>query len=210
MQPLTYTVGAPYTLASAQLASSGYADTANATSIGVASVPTAAPAPLTRILHGRPQAGDLLFYSGRGSLVSRLIQWWTHGPYVHCEVALSATEAIGALTSGIDRHAIQPGFVLVRTSSVLQSIALQTALGWLERQVGLRYGWPDIGDNIIKRLLPTHGLFLVDPHAFDCSHLCADFLVEAAYPDAPTLFANPEAISPNGLMRALVDEETRA
>jgi len=171
----------------------------------IVETPTTVPVKLAPISHGgMPQAGDLLFYVGHGSLASRLIQWWTRGPYVHVEIAVSPTEAIGALTTGIDAHSTKPGYVLLPTSRVLASRALADGLEWLSRQKGHAYGWPDIGDDVMARVFPKHGLFLVDPHAFDCSHLAADFLLHADYPHAADLFPDPEIVTPNSLMCALV------
>lgn len=154
------------------------------------------------------QAGDILLIRGSNGPVEALIRAQTHGPYAHCAVAVTATEIIEAVTSGVHRVPVYGAagrdYTLVTTGPQLAQAPqrLAYALGWLDTQLRQQYGFGDVLANRARAVLPN-GPFLIWPNRPDCSHLVTQFLLLAGYP-LPYSCANcPQAVAPNDLARAL-------
>lgn len=149
------------------------------------------------------QQGDLLLYAGGNVWYERIITTTTHGPYVHVECAISATESIGAVGRGIVRHTAPAPAVVIPTGVTLAQHFITDGLNWLEQQVGDRYGWLDILADSVKAVLPaTPTPFLIAPRAYDCSHLAAVFLAVGGYPKLPAQwYTLAPTVSPNDLAR---------
>lgn len=152
-----------------------------------------------------PQPGDLVFYAGRRHRwYERLIQWQTGGPYVHVEIVRSAVESVGAIASrGVERHPLPLGGDVAATAAECEPWRLRKALRWLDAQVGDRYGWYAIGDDVLHAAVPWWRVFLAAQRSYDCSQLAAVFLGIAGYPLPTALLTEPELTSPNDLARAV-------
>ncbi len=154
-----------------------------------------------------PAAGDVLFYAGT-SWQDGLIQWATWGPFSHCEVALSATESVGALsTAGVVRHPLPPPASVARVGATLAPERRDAMLHWLEGRVGTPYSTADIVADAVRALLPrwlgARTPFLVTPARYDCSELVALALLVAGVALPPPLVEDVHRCSPNDLAHAL-------
>lgn len=162
--------------------------------------------------------GDVLFYSGGGSLADRLISWRTHGPFVHVEVDLGDGTAIGSLSSsGVDQHPVDYTRAVVYRPS-LKPDEIEAGIAWLRSHVGDPYGWGDILNFVLTLFVPNSPLVLAQRHGFDCSDLVARYLEAAGgtnlgpQSENETLsaqsarlarFDETSLLSPNDLARAL-------
>lgn len=156
-------------------------------------------------------AGDLIFIRPQPhDTAGQLIAEATGGPYCHCQVAISSTSVVEALSRGVVESFIQVPPAPSDVASIgrgLDGVRLAHARSWLLAQVGHQYGWLDIAADVLGALLPkrlgSRTPFLVLPSHMDCSCLAARFLAHAGYlplPDA--MFDYPDTVTPNGLARA--------
>lgn len=145
--------------------------------------------------------GDLLLYEGTGRWYERLIQLGTHGPYVHAEIDIGGGESVGALLVGVQRHRIPSGAVVAPTAYRTDPARLAPALDWLYAQIGDRYGFFDIADDVVRAAIPWAPWVSLGK-TFDCSDLATKFLWMAGYP-LPPAFLDGATVSPNDLARAV-------
>lgn len=149
------------------------------------------------------QTGDLVFYPSAGRWYERIIEWATHGPYVHVAVAVDATHVIAAETWGIRYELLPPDPSPLRfvPLSPASKDAAAWAITWLNAQLGHRYGWTDILDQGLR--LVGSPFFLGQTHSLDCSDLAACFA--ALYTNDRRLMTlvldHRQEISPNDLAR---------
>ena len=147
--------------------------------------------------------GDVLFYHGDNDLQSRIIRRWTNGPYSHVEIDIGDGLAIGAWTTGINKHPLVSPTLLIQTSLKMENIRLEAALIWLNRQVGEKYGWVDNLNSGLQKFLPN-GPFLQIGHQYNCSDLATRFLWIAGYPlDGD--FLDSDTVNPSELAKALLN-----
>jgi uncharacterized protein YycO len=145
--------------------------------------------------------GDILFEKAGGSLADRLIQWRTHGPFVHCEVDLGDGTAIGAhWRSGVSRHPVDYSN-MVHYSLQTAPEGIESGIKWLLDRVGDPYGWSDILDQILTLLSP-HSLVVSQQHGFDCSDLVVRYIEVAGGLELGSMFDTPNLVTPNDLARA--------
>lgn len=123
-------------------------------------------------------APSILFYRSSGSFFDKLIMIRTASVFCHAEVQINETEAIGAIPgAGVTRHPLRK--LSKPTDSYplagVPPVQVAAALTWLHTQLGCTYGWCDIFNDSMPEWWP---LLLVPKRAYDCSHLCAAFLIE--------------------------------
>jgi hypothetical protein len=129
--------------------------------------------------------GDILFYTATpGNVAENAIVLWTHSPYCHVAVALSALEKIEALSQcvvvnplDLSRVAAVYRFSATAEYTSGKNLQVMTALQWLRGQVGTMYGWGDIVDAVLTRFETSVTITTLDHH--DCSSLATDFLIRA-------------------------------
>lgn len=157
-------------------------------------------------------AGDIIFVRpDPGDWAGQLVARGTGGPYSHCQVRISRYEVVEALGRGVTRStlAAEPDAADVAAVGGAMAFTDQAhALSWLLNQVDDAYSGWDIAADVVQALLPralgSRTPFLIAPHAFDCSQLAADFLIEAAYRWLPDdILLDTARCSPNSLARAL-------
>ena len=88
---------------------------------------------------------ELAFYKGRSRPFDRLIQWWTRGPYSHCEVAThrSASGAAWCISASYLDGGVRGKWIvldldrwdIVPVSSVDTAVAHE----WLAKHAGRKY-----------------------------------------------------------------------
>lgn len=159
-----------------------------------------------------PACGDVVFYHGANDIGARIIRWWTNTDYAHCGVVSwvnddGSFETIEALSNGVSKlsHAQVDYDTLAPTSGNLSAPGLVEGLAWLKRQLGAPYNYADIADQPIHKFFHWAPLFFA-PHSFDCSDLCAHFLLVAGYEATPGQRAelmDSETISPGQLAHIL-------
>ena len=150
------------------------------------------------------QQGDVLFYRSAGTLLERLIEWRTHGPFVHCEIAWTNGTAIGAQSqTGVTQHAMLPPAAVWSPASHWNSQGMHDAFAFLTAAVQGHdtYGYFDLLDDALPGWWP---IILEGAHAFDCSHLAAQYLIWGGLADLLGPLADrPALVTPNALARAL-------
>lgn len=133
-----------------------------------------------------PTPGDIVFYRGGNDFGARVIRWWTRGPYAHCGIVSAVAadgsyETIEALSDkgvAVVRNGAYD--MLAATGAAIAPTQLGEALGWLKTRLGAPYSFADIINQPLSRLF--HWLpLLVESNGFDCSDLCANFLLIAGY-----------------------------
>lgn len=144
--------------------------------------------------------GDLLFFS-ESDAISRLIQWWTAGPYNHVAVDMGDGTCIGALTRGVARTVDRKPALRV---SLPTTPRLQPALDWLieQEREHASYSWASIASAVFPSWLPVHILF-TQKHAYDCSDLVAQYLDRTGLIPLSELGGESTVITPNDLYRAV-------
>lgn len=144
--------------------------------------------------------GDIVLVKSQGLWYQRIIEWATHGPYVHCEIDLGDGKFIGAHDAGITiiGSATGPRYVYVTTSLNLDDI--EAGLRWAMMHEGDRYGWSDIFDDANKVLgVPV---YLGIDHWMDCSDFVTRYLIAAKCAGPLGALADhPETVTPNDLAR---------
>lgn len=158
-----------------------------------------------------PTPGDVVFYRGSDDLGSRVIRWWTRGPYAHCGVVVATHpngdyETIEALnTSGVSIVKNGAYDTLAETGQSIPAAPLREGLSWLNAHIGAPYSYADIVNQPLSRIF--HWLpLLVQANGFDCSDLCANFLLIAgfeAHPGQRAALVKYETISPVELAKIL-------
>lgn len=145
--------------------------------------------------------GDILFFRDP-DLISRIIQWWTSGPYNHVAVDMGDGTCIGALTRGVSRVPDSKAAARARPPfSTLPAEKLDAALAWLVEQEKVAYSWADIANNLLPKWLPV-GLRFQQRRAYDCSDLVARFLDLAEVLSLADLGGDADVVTPNDLYRA--------
>jgi cell wall-associated NlpC family hydrolase len=140
--------------------------------------------------------GDILFYRPT-DLISRVIARATHGPYAHCAVDLGDGTKIEALTRGVART---PGTAADAVFSLhTDPDRLERAVTWLEQQVGNRYGWEDIANQVLRAF--RFPFYFGQRRHYDCSDLCARFARMAGGIDLGPFREDLHLITPNDLAR---------
>lgn len=141
--------------------------------------------------------GDVLLYHDN-DLVSRLIQWRTHGPYNHVAVDIGGGKCIGAFPQGVMEADIREDVTFVPLPSAPH---LEDGLTWLTEQLKMRYSWSDI----LADALPSWGPFKLlfrQEDAYDCSDLVARYLDLAGVLPLAELGGDAQTVTPNDLARA--------
>lgn len=88
---------------------------------------------------------EMAFYKGRARLFDRLIQWWTRGPYSHCEVAThhSASGAAWCISSSYLDGGVRGKWINLDRDhwDIVPVPTVDTAAAheWLAQHAGLRY-----------------------------------------------------------------------
>jgi hypothetical protein len=152
------------------------------------------------VVHVDTRLGDLIFFLNPSTLVDRLIVYGEDlhdgrhrvEPY-HVAIAVSSTEQIAALGRGVAkvRTVLDDSTLVCRPSYPNMGINLETALVWLNRQVGKPYGWPgvvnqgliDVTDGVLR--LPDRCIRRANRARPYCSVLAARFCRLAGAPDVP-------------------------
>lgn len=175
--------------------------------------------------------GNLIFYQSYGTrwydrLCTKLVQHFTHGPYVHCEIfygkntnrqyIATASESdwitIGAHSNGIKYGVFHASpdhlwqIVTIRTLNTdetgtvlpLDRERLAYALQWAAMHLNVSYSWWDNVDQGLDILCPWNKIHLVERDHFNCSNFAAAFLLEAGI-RLPRSFTFPFNVSPNDL-----------
>lgn len=148
--------------------------------------------------------GDILLYKGDGrSILHRLIQWRTHGPYVHVEVDMGDGSAIGAhLQDGVQRRPINPDRDIATVHLDVPDDRLEAGLAFLQKTVGDSYSLTDIINQALTYFLPK-AILVQQQTAYDCSDLVSRYLeITGGLSLPPSLLATPSLISPNDIARA--------
>lgn len=157
-------------------------------------------------------AGDLIFIRPQPSdRAGQLIAEATGGPFAHCQVAISSTSVVEALSRGVVESFIQVPPNPADVASIgrsLDGVRLAHARSWLLAQVGHEYSGWDIAADVLLTFLPkrlgSRTPFLVAPSQMDCADLAVRFAVLAGYmwlPDA--LAMTPQTSNPNAIARAV-------
>lgn len=118
---------------------------------------------------------EIAFYKGRTRLFDRLIQWWTRGPYSHCEVAThrSGSGAAWCISASFLDKGVRGKWIYLDPSrwDIVSVSSVDTAVAheWLAKHLGRRYD--------LAGLLG----FIWRPHAgsrrkWFCSEACAAIL----------------------------------
>ena len=136
--------------------------------------------------------GDILFYRRKpGDLVDTLISDITASPFVHVGIAISGMQEIQALFHGVILTAIDPPSDVWSYSENVKSpdpARMLEALAWLAGMCGRAYGWEDIGNALLAKLI--HGITIDVEDNLDCSSLATLFLLKAG--NVTALFDSPD------------------
>lgn len=168
--------------------------------------------------------GNIVFYRSYGPswqerMSTRLVQWATHGPYVHCEVVFGQNKGrkyfpylpqerwltIGAHADGIHMGIVPANkndqWEMAPTKNINGSFEeprLSSALLWAEKHLGVSYGVLDIVDQVIDFLFPWNKLHISEEDHYDCSNFAVACLIRAGV-ELPSSFTEPYNVSPNDL-----------
>ena len=150
--------------------------------------------------------GDILFYRSTGTLLNRLIAWWTHSSYVHCGVDIGDGTTIEAVLNGVWKRRIGQREPSVNWSYTHHCTNcdpkdLFNAVAWLHTMVGKHYGVTDIINAAFMKVFTS--FYLVTPLHYDCSALCTQFLIEAGGIDLGDLGTDPHKVTPGLLAKQL-------
>ncbi len=132
---------------------------------------------------------QVAFYKGRTRLFDRLVQWWTRGPYSHCEIVIdglchsSSWLDGGVRVKSIDLASGRWDLVDIEADLVVNEAAVRA---WFAQHAGQQY---DLA-GLLGFVLPWR---TEDRRRWFCSEACAEALW---YPRSWT-------ISPNRLARML-------
>ena len=149
--------------------------------------------------------GDILLYHDT-DLVSRLIQWWTRGPYNHVAIDLGNGTQLAAEPSGVKVRPFPQPTVPDQLRYVnihafyLQDEVVERGLALVMKQVNDGYSGADIIDDVFPSWFPIH---LFQAHHYDCSDLVARYLDEIAVLPLADLGGDAATVTPNDLYRAL-------
>lgn len=142
--------------------------------------------------------GDILFFKSDGSLASKLVCFFTKGPFCHVAIDLGDGTEIAAHPKGVSSNYIWAnGGEMVRFSlhDKIPPACLNEAIDWLKAQRGKPYGWVDILDYALGILGLPLFFFRRDHH--DCSTLASLFINRLCLPEH--FIENPDLVSPNDL-----------
>ena len=148
--------------------------------------------------------GDLILFASQGSFSDRIIEWGTHGKFVHVEIDIGGGLSIGEHVAGLLIHKTptQPGIVFVSVKAPKENI--DHGMSWANGLAKLpqekrEYGWTDIMADALKIVGAGHlpGV----PGHWDCSDFAYRYLIEVgAVPDRGRGL-DPATVSPNDLAR---------
>lgn len=151
-------------------------------------------------------AGDVLFYTGRGDIIGKLISWWTNSRFVHCGIDVGSGFTVEAMNQGIVKRAITL-WKPAATWSYNQQVKdrdpedMANALRWLNSMVGQHYGTLDVFGAAYEKLATS--IYLVQINHYDCSALVTEFLVQAGGVDLGNLALDPHRVTPAILAKQL-------
>jgi len=149
--------------------------------------------------------GDILFYRRKaGHLMDAIISGATGSPFVHVGIAVSGLQEVQALFTGVVLTAVDPPDDVWSYREHVEQEDTQRfveALAWLHSMCGQAYGWTDIGNALLAKLV--HGISIDVADNYDCSALASEFLMKAggisAFDDVP----DPHTINPGMLAARL-------
>lgn len=161
--------------------------------------------------------GNLVFYKSYGtdmyhSAITRLVQWGTHGPFVHVAVVIDKNNGlIEANVKGI-RYSTLPklitDYTMVATCTVnkdeqgrvipLDPERLARTVAWARSKINVEYGYLDILTQSIDILAPWNMIQVSKAGTYDCSNFATAFLDKAGV-WLPDNFKEPYNVSPNDL-----------
>lgn len=148
--------------------------------------------------------GDMLLFRSSGVWYERLVEYFTHGPFVHVEVDMGDGTSIGAIWTGIERHLIPPEDLFERAPVQAESDEqLEDGLIFLASEVGHHYGFLDIANQALKILRSP--IYLGAQERYDCSDLVARYVAMCdgpVYRGLGDLSQEPHMVTPNDLGRA--------
>jgi len=149
--------------------------------------------------------GDILFYTGHGTIYDAAIEAVTHSQLVHVAIAISAVQKIEALSGGvmltpIDNVAAARYWSYVQHVPNYDRLQFSTALNWLQGMRGTLYGWDDAASALIESW--GFNLNISDNH-FDCSALATEFLMKCGMVFGLYGVTNPHTVTPELLARYL-------
>ena len=128
-------------------------------------------------------SAQLAFYKGRDRLFDRAVQWWTNGPYSHCELVIDGLCYSSSLRDdGIRTKVID--LTSGRWDVVAVTIDERAAQDWFFNHRGAAYDWA----GLLGFVLPWR---TQDRRRWFCSEACAEAM---GLPESWT-------ISPNDLAR---------
>lgn len=142
--------------------------------------------------------GDILFYRPR-DLIGRIIALATHGPFCHVAVSMGDDTVIAADFNGIKRYPTDSSRITPVHPPAGTNV--EAGIAWLERQVGLKYGFLDVLDAFFRLTVKTT-FFVGRARSYDCSDLVTRYLIECGQADwLGPLAQEPHLVTPNDLAR---------
>lgn len=137
---------------------------------------------------------QLAFYRGRMRLFDRLVQWWTRGPYSHCEIILERTNTAAFCVSSSWRDGGVRGKWIALDAQRWDIVQTQgdadAARAWMSAHVGKRYDILGLFGFVIRPMRD-------DKRRWFCSEMAAAVLG----------FPEPWRFSPNDLAAILKKKE---
>lgn len=141
---------------------------------------------------------------GNGGWSDKIIAWATKGPWVHVEIDLGNGTYVGAHLNGISQVDASSYTATQSISPTATTEDIDSAISWVERQIGKQYGWIDILSAGLKFL--NFPWFIGQPGHYDCSDFATRYLLIARdtkiIPRLGELADEPHLVSPNDLARA--------
>lgn len=144
--------------------------------------------------------GDVLFWTADGSPASRVIAFFTHGPFVHVSVDQGDGTDIGAHSEdGVQHHPVPDDRGITKWSPPA-GCDIERGIRFIEGEVGNKYGWCNIINAGLAILRLPYRIARID--RYDCSSLVTRYLDHVGI-DLGDLTEEPDSVSPNDLARAL-------
>lgn len=113
--------------------------------------------------------GDVLFWTADGSPASRAIAFFTKGPFVHVSVDMGDCTDIGAHSEDGTQRRYIPSTCGITRWSPPAGENIERGMTFVEGEVGNKYGWGNIVNNVLKILRIPYRISRVD--RYDCSNL---------------------------------------
>lgn len=149
--------------------------------------------------------GDILLYHDT-DLLSRIIQWWTHGPYNHVAIQLDYNTQLAAEPDGVKVRPLPESIKKdqIRLVAIhklyLKDEVIERGLKLVYKLIGSGYSGADIVDDVFPAWFPIR---LFQAHRYDCSDLVALYLDEIGVLPLAELGGDAQTVTPNDLARAL-------